>query len=101
MKEKLKNLGYRLFNSTSKILLWTVLGFCSYLVLRVLNGWELGLTGAPEILATIFAVISIIITGYTWKAKQENMIKLSQQCKVDDADTLRKIILSDRYDVED
>jgi hypothetical protein len=101
MKAKLKDLAYRLFNSTSKIILWTILSFCFYLIIRAFNGWELGLSGAPEIIATIFGVVAIIVTGYTWKAKQENMIKLSQQCKVDDADTLKKIILSEQCDVED
>lgn len=94
MKEEKTGLLTRLFDSTSKVVLWIVLVFCFYLVLRVIQGWEQGLSGAPEIIATIFGVVTIIVSGYTWKSKQENVLKLARKYKIDDKETLKQIIVS-------
>lgn len=93
LKKKPLNIFKRLFDSTSKVILWISLGFCFYLVMRVLLGWEQGRDGAPEIIATVFGVVTIIISGYTWKSKQENVVKLTQQLKIEDKTVLKDLIL--------
>lgn len=70
----------KLFDSTTKMIVWCILALCFYLVLRVIRGWENGLDGAPEIIATVFGVIVLITEGYLWKSKQENILKIAKSC---------------------
>ena len=61
---------------TSKIVLGCTLLFCAVFAVAVLAGWYYGLDGAPEMLAIPASIAGTVIGFYSWKAKNENLIKL-------------------------
>lgn len=63
--------------TTTKIVLYSVLIFCGIFMSLVMYGWlVLAREGAAELAGVIAGIVTIIVTGYVWKAKAENMIKL-------------------------
>ena len=68
----------RIFDSTTKILIWSAQLFLDALAVIVIIGWFKGLEGAPEMLIAILASKDAIVAAYIWKAKAENLMKMAK-----------------------
>ena len=68
---------------TSKKVLGGTLIFCGLAAIVILYGWLNGLEGAAEMLGVIAGTAGISLGFYHWKARGENLIKLSRE-KIDD-----------------
>lgn len=69
---------------TSKIVLEWVLKTCLMFAIAVFVGWFLGLDGAPELAGVISGIALAVIGFYTWKAKNENIMKYGKGAEDDD-----------------
>ena len=64
---------------TSKLVLGCVLILCGIFAIAIMFGWCRGLDGAPEMLGIVAGTAGTVIGFYSWKAKAENLIKLSRE----------------------
>lgn len=68
----------KIFDSTTKIIVWCCLVILFYFAFRILDGWEAGLEGAPSLFITDIGAISTCVAFYIWQAKNDHMLGLAR-----------------------
>jgi len=73
---------------TSKILLWLLLSMCGVLIVNTLIYIYITHDSTPlvTLIERLFALASIAVGFYFWKAKNENLHKYKQDHKIGDID---------------
>lgn len=69
----------RIFDSTTKIIVWSCLTVFVIMAFDIIGGWKNGLPDAPAMFSTDMAAITILVGYYVWKSRWEHKYDLAKR----------------------
>lgn len=69
----------RIFDSTTKIIVWSCLTVFIVMAFQILDGWRAGVSDAPTMFATDMSAITILVGYYIWKSRWEHKYDLAKR----------------------